>query len=363
MKIGTKVKMLTNIPMEGDELYGYMTIAKSGDAGVYLGKAGPDTDICIVRINNVNLRLRPEQFKPLIETPSATMEKFTDENNPLTIVMLLEMYGLTKLPLFKETPMGTLFDFNCIIPVSDEDDLEELWGTPYNTNETLILSEDLVTFNVADGVPCPVLEALSKMYPEKILYVSYFVPGRTEMISRLYRNGEIIREITNVPITHCFDAGVTVERFTEVMDALSDKDLIQSYRIYTEENFGFQLSIDHEDKKVYISKYDPKRMMRAYEAIDTLKRRAEEMNNATTGTEYTHPDAICITDDEDDDYELNERNEIEPQMCASDPEDFDDDEDDIMVPDSMESTGIPITNADNDVRCRVDDDDEDDMDD
>lgn len=311
MKIGDKVKVTVDLPTPDDALYGYLRIAKAGDVGVVVRVPTEDNPKCAIKFATCAMNLDPEILEPMVDTPPETNDESPDYQ---TCPIVIEMYGLTGAPVFKETEMGTLFDFNSIIPIGEDDDAAKCWGTPFNSNDTIILSESCVTFHTAGGIPYPIFEALSKMYPNRVLYAAYYKPGTSDMVTRMYGNGSILREMNNVPLTHWYQPGTPADRIIETLDSLGDLDRIRQYKVFAEGGLGIKLAIDHENQSIYIIPTDTRAMVevfarRARDASwEMLKARLDPvvacvptpMDDIPQVDVYSHPDAKCTPDDEDD---------------------------------------------------------------
>ncbi|MCM1230087.1 MAG: hypothetical protein NC489_08140 [Ruminococcus flavefaciens] len=105
------------------------------------------------------------------------------------------MDNIAALPLFKEWNGDTMFDFNTIIPLTDDDCPKDKWGCPYNTSDTIISSRNTISFLIPESLPYPIFRKLSEMYPDVDVHVSWMradgAGSGTKMAMQVYRNGVI----------------------------------------------------------------------------------------------------------------------------------------------------------------------------
>lgn len=146
---------------------------------------------------------------------------------PNWTTVVITMDGIDKeTSLFTKTTDGELkFDFNSLIPepktykeymagvgkfLSSAEDAHlqidedrpwfnwydwhcQCWGTKWNACETSV-SEDTVEFWTAWSFPAPVIEALSKKYPDRDITVEFEYEGDNKRYIKEWKNGEVVSE-------------------------------------------------------------------------------------------------------------------------------------------------------------------------
>lgn len=134
----------------------------------------------------------------------------------------IHLKDIAKKDLFRHTDNGTCFDFNKIIPEpqTEEEYLKsgsytapvdahleiheerpwfnwydwrcDHWGTKWNATSGEVYDNDTIFFMTAWSAPTPILEALSRRFPDETMVVEIEYEGYDDLYEVHYKNGEEI---------------------------------------------------------------------------------------------------------------------------------------------------------------------------
>ena len=298
------VRITVEIPDVSDELFGILHIAKPGDIGEFIRPYKNDTSV--IRVNGVDVAMKRSQYEffPMLRPI---------DGQPHDIITVLHMENLAHEPLFTGEPR--LFDFRTIIPATEGDNLMQKWGVPYNCSDSKIEDDDTVTF-VTAGVPFPIFVALSKMYPdrevratigERLMHNS-MKPEETHLVFHDGKMGPYAPDHRNV--FYDYPNGVQVESLVNILTGTIDD--LSGYTVQCAET-GFILEVDKENRTITI----------------------HPLCGSYTPNPFTAGESFVDADDDE----------------------YDEDEDDELVPDTNDAIGEPVNHG-NEYQYVIEDDDE-----